>query len=48
MVYNTINYWVFGLFPSSIILKTLKNTTFRKLDLFLFSGEGWDTQVNSL
>jgi hypothetical protein len=37
MVYSTQNYWVFGLFPSSGILE---NTTFRKLDLFPFSGEG--------
>jgi hypothetical protein len=33
----THNYWVFGFFPSSGILK---NTTFRKLDLFPSSGEG--------
>jgi hypothetical protein len=31
MVYNTQNYCVFGLFPSSGIQE---NTTFRKLDLF--------------
>jgi hypothetical protein len=31
------NYWVFGLCPSSGILK---NTTFWKLDLFLSPGEG--------
>jgi hypothetical protein len=37
MVYNTQNYWVFGLFPSSGILE---NTTFQKLDLFPSSGEG--------
>jgi hypothetical protein len=37
MVYNTLCYWVFGLFPSSGILE---NTTFRKLDLFPSSGEG--------
>jgi hypothetical protein len=37
MVYNTQNYWVFGLFPSSGIPE---NTTFRKLDLFPSSGEG--------
>jgi hypothetical protein len=37
MVYNTQNYWVFGLSPSSDILE---NTTFRKLDLFPSSGEG--------
>jgi hypothetical protein len=34
------DYWVFGLCPSSGILKTQKNTTFRKLDLFPSSGEG--------
>jgi hypothetical protein len=41
MVYNTQNYWVFGLFPSSGILEN----TFRKLDLFPSSGEegGEDT-----
>jgi hypothetical protein len=39
MVYNTQNYcfFFFLLFPSSGILE---NTTFRKLDLFPFSGEG--------
>jgi hypothetical protein len=37
MVYNTHNYWVFGLFPSSGILE---NITFLKLDLFPSSGEG--------
>jgi hypothetical protein len=31
MVYNTRDYWVFGLHPSCGILK---NTTFRKLNLF--------------
>jgi hypothetical protein len=35
MVYNTQDYWVFGLFPSSGILE---NTTFRKLDPFPSSG----------
>jgi hypothetical protein len=39
MVYSTQNYWVFGLYPSSGILGNI-NTTFRKLDLFLSSGEG--------
>jgi hypothetical protein len=42
MVYDTRNYWVFGLCPSSGILKTLENTAFRKLDLFPSSGEGGD------
>jgi hypothetical protein len=37
MVYNTQNYWAFGLFPSSGILG---NTTFRTLDLFPSSDEG--------
>jgi hypothetical protein len=37
MVYATRDYWVFGLCPSSGILK---NTTFRKLGLFPSSGEG--------
>jgi hypothetical protein len=41
MVCNTHNYWHFGLCPSSCILK-LENTMFRKLDLFLSSGEGGD------
>jgi hypothetical protein len=35
MVYNTQDYWVFGLCPSS---GTLKNM-FQKLDLFPHSGE---------
>jgi hypothetical protein len=39
MMYNTQNYWVFGLFPSSSILEK-ENTMFRKLDLFPSSGEG--------
>jgi hypothetical protein len=39
MVYNIRDYWVFRLCPSSDILETLKNTTFRKLDLFPSSGE---------
>jgi hypothetical protein len=40
MVYNTRDSWVFGLCPSSGILK---NTTFRKLDLFPSAGKGWET-----
>jgi hypothetical protein len=36
MVYNTQDYWVFGLSPSSDILK---NATFRKLDQLLLSGD---------
>jgi hypothetical protein len=37
LVQNSQNYCFFLLFPSSGILE---NTTFRKLDLFQFSGEG--------
>jgi hypothetical protein len=33
MVYNTHDCWVFGLCPSSGILKTQKITTFREVDL---------------
>jgi hypothetical protein len=33
-------YWVFGLCRSSIILK---NTTFRKMDLFPSSHDVWET-----
>jgi hypothetical protein len=36
MVYNTQDSWVFGLHPSSDILK---NTTFQKLDLFVCTSE---------
>jgi hypothetical protein len=39
MVYSIQNYWVFGHFSSSGILRN-RNTTFRKLDLFPSSGEG--------
>jgi hypothetical protein len=35
-MFNSQNYWVFGLCPSSGILKS----KFRKLDLFPSSGEG--------
>jgi hypothetical protein len=40
MVYNTQDYWVFGLCQSSGIQM---NTEFRNLDLFPPSGEGWET-----
>jgi hypothetical protein len=43
MVYNNQDYWVFGLCPSSGILKTKKITMFRKLNLFASSGEWWET-----
>jgi hypothetical protein len=39
-IINPQDYWVFGLCPSSGVLK---NTTFRKLDVFPTSGEGWGT-----
>jgi hypothetical protein len=42
MVYNTWNYRIFGLYLHSDILK---NTPFRKLDLFLFSSEGLERLV---
>jgi hypothetical protein len=38
MMYNTWNYWVFGLFPSSGILENRKHD-FWKLDLFPSSDE---------
>jgi hypothetical protein len=40
MLYNTRDYWNFGLYPSSGILKNIKNTMFQKRDLFTTSGEG--------
>jgi hypothetical protein len=40
---DTRDYWVFGLYPSSGILKKLENTAFRKVDLFPSSGERRDT-----
>jgi hypothetical protein len=43
MVYNTQNFWVFGLFPSS---GSLENTTFRKLDLLPSSGGGGRAQLS--
>jgi hypothetical protein len=43
MVYNTQDYWVFGLCPSSGILKTQKKATFWKFYMFPSSGEGWET-----
>jgi hypothetical protein len=40
------DYWVFGLFPSSSILKkTQKNTTFRKPNLFPSSVEEWEAHT---
>jgi hypothetical protein len=43
MVGNAQYYRIFGLCPSSGILKTEKNTMFRKLDLFPSSSEIWET-----
>jgi hypothetical protein len=45
MVYNTRNYWVFGLSLSMVWYskKTPENTTIKKLDMFPFSGEEWGT-----
>jgi hypothetical protein len=37
---NAQDYWIVRLCPSSLILKPQKNTTFRKLVLISFSGEG--------
>jgi hypothetical protein len=42
MVYNTQNYWVFGLFPSSGILETRKHNV-SEMDVFPASGEGGKT-----
>jgi hypothetical protein len=42
MVYNTRQYWIFGLCPSSDIQK---NKTFRNLNPFPSSGEGVETPV---
>jgi hypothetical protein len=41
MTYNTKNYWVFGLCPSSGILKTRGHSVL-ETGLFLSSGE-WET-----
>jgi hypothetical protein len=43
MVYNTQDYWAFGLCPFSGILKTQKNTLFWKLDQFLSLGGRWES-----
>jgi hypothetical protein len=43
MVFNIGDYWAYGLCPFSRILK---NTTFRKLDLFPSSDEGMWTPTN--
>jgi hypothetical protein len=40
--HNWRDLWVFGLCPPFDIIK---NTTFRKLDLFPSSGEGWETST---
>jgi hypothetical protein len=43
MVFNAQNRWVSELCLSSGIVTTKKNTAFRKMDLFPFSGEGKET-----
>jgi hypothetical protein len=42
MVYNTQNYWVFGLVCSSSSILNRENTKFQKLDLLPSSCEGGD------
>jgi hypothetical protein len=42
MVYNTLIFRVFGLYPLS---DALRDTVFRKLDLFPSSGEGLETST---
>jgi hypothetical protein len=42
MVYNTRNYWVFGLTPLSSILKTREHNV-SETGSVAFSGEGGDT-----
>jgi hypothetical protein len=42
MVYDTRDYWVFGLRPSSGILN---NTAFRKLICFRPQVRGWETPI---
>jgi hypothetical protein len=44
MVYNTQNYWVFGLYPSSGTLKTREHNV-SELDLFPSSGTGGETRT---
>jgi hypothetical protein len=44
MVYNNQDYWVFGLCPSSGILKDTKEHTLQN-DLVPSSGEGWETSA---
>jgi hypothetical protein len=36
-------YWSFGLWPLSGIIKAQNKAIFRILELFLSSGEGWQT-----
>jgi hypothetical protein len=42
MVYKTLNYCICGLCPQFGIINNYK-TTFRKLDLFSYAGEGRET-----
>jgi hypothetical protein len=40
MLYDTQDYWDFGLVQHPVFKKRQKNTTFWKLGFFLSSGEG--------
>jgi hypothetical protein len=42
---HTRDHWVLGFRSSSGIIKSNKNIKFPNLDLFPFSGEGWETGV---
>jgi hypothetical protein len=42
---STQNYWATGLWLSPGFLNIQENTTFQKLDLFPFSGEGRETHT---
>jgi hypothetical protein len=48
MMYDNRGKWVFGLSQSSGVLKSLKITMFRKLDLFPSSSEGTSTLLGPL
>jgi hypothetical protein len=39
MLYNTLDYRVFGLCPSSVILKNIKENNVSELDFFPSSGK---------
>jgi hypothetical protein len=42
MVYNTQNYWVFGLCPSSDTLETRKHNVSETVSVSVLRGEGED------